>query len=57
VTLLSQQVTREATVLAYNDAFLAIALLAACALAAMVLNVAIRAIGKRLSPEPQPAVS
>jgi MFS family permease len=57
VALLGQQVTREATVLAYNDAFLAIALLAAFALTAMIIHLAIRAIGKRLSPAPQPAVS
>lgn len=55
VVLLSQQVTREATVLAYNDAFLAIAVLAALALTTMVLHLAIRTIGKRLSLEQQPA--
>jgi MFS family permease len=57
VALLGQQVTREATVLAYNDAFLAIALFAACTIAVMILHLAIRAIRKSLSPEPQPAVS
>jgi hypothetical protein len=57
VSLLSQQVTREATVLAYNDAFLAIAFVAGLALAAMILTLAIRTVGKRLSPEPQPIVS
>jgi MFS family permease len=57
IALLGQQVTREATVLAYNDAFLAIALLAAFALTVMVIHLAVRAIGKRLSPEPQPVVS
>ncbi|MBQ0823781.1 MFS transporter [Microvirga terrae] len=57
VALLGQQVTREATVLAYNDAFLAIALAAAFTLAAMILHLGIRAIRKSLSPEPQPAVS
>jgi len=57
VSLLGQQVTREATVLAYNDAFLAIALLAAFALMAMILHLAIRAVANRASPEPQPAVS
>jgi hypothetical protein len=57
IALLGQQVTREATVLAYNDAFLAIALLAAFALTAMIIHLAIRAIGKRLSPAPQPAAS
>lgn len=54
VALLGQQVTREATVLAYNDAFLAIALLAALALAAMIAHLAIRAIGQHFSPPLQP---
>jgi hypothetical protein len=44
-------------VLAYNDAFLAIALLAAFAMTAMIIHLAIRAVGRRLSPDPQPAVS
>ncbi|WP_262270790.1 MFS transporter [Microvirga yunnanensis] len=57
LVLLGQQVTREATVLAYNDAFLAIALAAAGALAAMLLHLGLRAIRRGLSPEPQPAVS
>ncbi|MXQ12550.1 MFS transporter [Microvirga makkahensis] len=55
VALLSQQVTREATVLAYNDAFLAIAVLAALALTVMVLHLATRTIVKRFPPEQQPA--
>src|SRR5690606_10910516 len=46
LTLLNQQVTREASVLAYNDAFLAIALLAVFALAALITHVAVIAIGK-----------
>ncbi|MGO4388500.1 MFS transporter [Microvirga sp. 2YAF29] len=53
VVLLGQQATREATVLAYNDVFIAIAFLAACTLAAMILHLTIRAIGRHLSPEPQ----
>lgn len=57
VTLLTQQVNREATVLAYNDAFLAIALLAAFALAALLVHVMVRAIGARFSPTPQPAAA
>ena len=57
VALLGQQVTREATVLAYNDAFMIIAVCAACALAAMIIHLAIRAIRNTISPEPQPAVS
>ena len=47
--LLGQQVTREATVLAYNDAFLAIAGLAAFALAALIVHVAIRTPRARIS--------
>lgn len=57
VVLLSQQATREATVLAYNDAFIAIAILAALALAAMIIHLLIRAFAKRLSPDPQPVAS
>ncbi|WP_414475871.1 MFS transporter [Microvirga sp. M2] len=57
LTLLNQQVTREANVLAYNDAFLAIALLAVFALAALIVHVAVVAIGKRLAPAPQPSLA
>ncbi|WP_246776895.1 MFS transporter [Microvirga sp. VF16] len=57
IVLLGQQVNREATVLAYNDAFLAIALLAAFALAALIAHVAVRAIGARLSTVPETAVA
>ena len=39
VVSLSQQATREATVLAYNDVFLLISAIAAVALAALILNV------------------
>lgn len=39
VTLLGQQVTREANVLAHNDAFLLIALLSAAAAAALVVHI------------------
>ncbi len=47
--LLGQQVTREATVLAYNDAFLAIAGLATFALAALIVHVLIRTVAAYLS--------
>jgi hypothetical protein len=57
LTLLNQQVTREANVLAYNDAFLAIALLAVFALAALIVHVAVVAIGKQLAPTPQPSLA
>jgi hypothetical protein len=57
LTLLNQQVTREANVLAYNDAFLAIALLAVFALAALIVHVAVVAIGKRLVPTPHPSIA
>jgi hypothetical protein len=44
---------------AYNDVFLAIAVLALCALAALTLHVGVAAIGRRLAlaPVPQPAAS
>jgi hypothetical protein len=57
LTLLNQQVIREANVLAYNDAFLAIALLAVFALAALIVHVAVVAIGKRLAPAPHPSLA
>jgi MFS family permease len=57
LTLLNQQVTREANVLAYNDAFLAVALLAVFALAALIVHVAVVAIGKQLAPAPQPSLA
>jgi hypothetical protein len=54
LTLLGQQATREAYILAYNDAFLAIALLGACALTALVIHIA---AARRISPFQQPAFS
>jgi MFS family permease len=54
LALLGQQATKEANVLAYNDAFLAIAVLALFALAALTVHVAGAAIGRRLAPAPQP---
>jgi MFS family permease len=55
LALLGQQATKEANVLAYNDAFLAIAVLALFALAVLTVHVAVAAIGRRLAPAPQPA--
>jgi MFS family permease len=57
LTLLNQQVTREANVLAYNDAFLAIALLSVFALAALIVHVAVAALGKWLAPTPHPSIA
>jgi hypothetical protein len=55
LALLGQQATKEANILAYNDAFLAIAVLALFALAALTVHVGVAAIGRRLAPAPQPA--
>lgn len=49
LALLSQQVTREANVLAYNDAFLAIAVISVTALAAMIVSGAYGYVRNRLS--------
>jgi MFS family permease len=57
LALLGQQATKEANILAYNDAFLAIAVLALFALAALTVHVGVGAIGRRLAPAPQPAAS
>ena len=55
LALLGQQATKEANVLAYNDAFLVIAMLALFALAALTVHVAVSATGRRLAPAPRPA--
>lgn len=55
VTLLAQQATREATVLAYNDAFLLISLIAGLALAGLLLHLAILRFRARFSTAPAPA--
>ncbi|MBZ6076048.1 MFS transporter [Microvirga puerhi] len=47
VALLAQQATREANVLAYNDAFLLISALSAFALIALLLHMGIAALGRR----------
>jgi MFS family permease len=57
LALLSQQATREANVLSYNDAFLLIAALSSFALAALVVHIAVAAIAHRFTPIPQPATS
>jgi len=57
LSLLNQQVTREANILGYNDAFLAIALLAVFALAALVIHVTVIAVRTRLAPTPQPSLA
>lgn len=51
IALLAQQVTREANILAYNDAFLSIAIIAAIALAAMLVHSAYGYLGRRLGRE------
>lgn len=53
IQLLGQQVSREASVLAYNDLFLIVALLCAAALAALILHTLIKSL--RPVPSSQPA--
>ena len=57
LALLGQQATREANVLAYNDAFLLVAGISAFALCALVIHVVVAAIGRRMTPSLQPAHS
>jgi MFS family permease len=54
LALLSQQATKEAYVLAYNDAFLVIACLSALGLAALIIHTSVVALHRQLSPVPQP---
>ena len=55
VSLLAQRAAREATVLAYNDAFLLISLIAGIALAGLLLHLAVRRLQTRLAaPRPAP---
>lgn len=56
LTLLGQQVTREAYVLAYNDTFLLISLVTTAALAALLIHLGWRRL-KRLRAEPPPPPS
>ncbi|MFC3220536.1 MFS transporter [Tianweitania populi] len=50
VALLSQQATREANVLAYNDAFMLIAGLAAFAFVALLIHITYDAVRARMAP-------
>lgn len=54
VALLGQQVTREANILAYNDAFLLASVIALCALAGLLAHILYKRIAGRLVP---PAVA
>jgi len=47
IALLGQQATREANILAYNDAFLLVALLAALAFAGLLIHIAVDALRSR----------
>jgi MFS family permease len=53
LALLSQQATKEAYVLAYNDVFLVIACLSVLGLAGLIIHTSIAALRRRLSPAPQ----
>jgi MFS family permease len=55
--LLGQQATREATILAYNDAFLLIAMAAAAGLALLLSRALWSGLRARLSPPAAPAAS
>ena len=55
VTLLAQQATREAIVLAYNDAFMLISAIAALALAGLLAHLAYLQLRKPAAPIAQPA--
>ena len=55
IALLGQQATREANVLAYNDAFLLIAAISATALVLLLIHMAIVAVCNRTAPSAQPA--
>ncbi|WP_062210836.1 MFS transporter [Aureimonas sp. AU12] len=56
LALLGTQATQQANVLAYNDAFLATAVLAALGLAALLLHLAVTVLRTRLAPSPSAAV-
>lgn len=55
LSLLGQQATKEANVLAYNDLFLGVAVLAVVALVLLVVHVAIQAARAAAKPSPQTA--
>jgi MFS family permease len=55
--LLSQQATREANVLAYNDAFMLIAIVTACAFVILLAQILIKAALDNANTQSQPAVN
>jgi len=57
LTLFNQQITREANILAYNDAFLALALLAVFALTALLIHMAVAAVRARTARAHQPSAA
>jgi MFS family permease len=57
LALLSQQATKEANVLAYNDLFLLTAALAGLAFLALLVHLAVVALGKRLNAADTPATA
>lgn len=57
VSLLAQQATREATVLAYNDAFLLISLIAGLALTGLLAHLAFLQLKARSTPPAVPAAT
>lgn len=57
LALLSQQATREANVLAYNDLFFLVSALSATALAALLIHVAITAAWQRRMPPSEPVTA
>ncbi|MCP1846052.1 MFS family permease [Bradyrhizobium sp. USDA 4524] len=54
IALLSQQATREANVLAYNDAFLLISIVTACAFLILLVRTIAKAAIRAVQPSPQP---
>lgn len=50
VALLGQQVTREANILAYNDAFLLASVIALCALTGLLAHILYKRIAARMAP-------
>ncbi len=57
LALISQQATREANVLAYNDLFFLVSALSATALAALLIHVAITAAWQRRMPPSEPVTA
>ena len=50
--LLAQQAQQQATVLAYNDLFLLVAILCACALAALILHSIVKSLRPASAAQP-----